>query len=378
MENASETRPSPNPPLTDHEIALLARLDEIAQSLLIPRAEAVDMAGEVPRDNLQALARAGLVGVTTPTEWGGQACSGTFLREYTERLTAACGTTWFVLTQHLGSCSTLAGSQNPLPREQFLRAMANGDHWVGVGFGHLRRPQPMLRAEKVDGGYVLNGVAPWVTGWPILSGVILGAVMASDEGRHVYLYAPAVESEGLRSTPPLPLCAMNATATTEVQLTDLFLPDENWLRFSSRDEMARGDLNGIAGAVAPPLGCARGSLRVLRDLAAKRSGLPEIARVADALEREIDTCRSEARRWADGPKDTPDYKAGALAARAGAILLATRAAHSAVAAAGGAANDRSHPAQRLFREAMFYTLTAQTGDVRDATLAALFPPEQGA
>ena len=83
---------------------------------------------------------------------------------------------------------------------------------------------------------------------------------------------------------------MNATATTEVQLTDLFLPDENWLRFSSRDEMARGDLNGIAGAVAPPLGCARGSLRVLREIAAKRPGLPEIARTADALEREIDAC----------------------------------------------------------------------------------------
>ena len=157
MENASETRPAPNPPLTDHETALLARLDEIAASLLIPRAEVVDSAGGVPRENLQALARAGLVGVTTPTEWGGQACSGTFLREYTERLTAACGTTWFVLTQHLGACSTLANSQNPLPREQFLRAMANGNHWVGVGFGHLRRPQPMLRAEKVGGGYRLNG-----------------------------------------------------------------------------------------------------------------------------------------------------------------------------------------------------------------------------
>jgi isovaleryl-CoA dehydrogenase len=368
MENASELQTPLTPTLSEAEQALLMRAREVAETVLEPNAEIVDQSDQPPLDNLRALAEAGLVGVTTPSAFGGAGASGAFMREYTETLTAACGTTWFVLTQHLGACGMV--NTNPILRDRYLTDMAQGRHWVGVGFGHLRRPEPMLRAEEAPGGWRLTGIAPWVTGWPILSGVIYGAVMPDGE-RHLYVYADATENDTLRSTPPLPLCAMNASATTEVKLDGLFVPEENFIKFSSREEMARSDRNGIAGAVSPPLGCAVGSLKLLRAVADKRKQLPAIARAADALEAEIAACRSEARQWADGPKDTDEYKEGALNARAWAIELAVRAAHRAVAASGGAANSRSHPAQRRFREAMFYTLTAQTGDIMEATLDRL-------
>ena len=369
MENAAELQTSNTPALTERETALLTAAQEIAGSVLEPNAEKLDQGLWPLSANLEALAAAGLVGVTTPPEWGGGGASGAFQREYTEILTAACGTTWFTLTQHLGSCSQIAGSVNPSLRERFLRDMAAGRHYVGVGFGHLRRPQPMLTAEPVPSGWRLNGVAPWVTGWPLLSGVIYGATLPDD--RHLFVYAAAQESAALASSPPLPLCAMNASATTEVRLIDLFVPEEDFVRYSSREEMARGDEGGIAGAVNPPLGCARGSLELLRQLAAKRSNLSAIAAAADALEKEIAACRAEARRWAEGPKDNPEYKPGALNARAWAIELAVRAAHMTVTAASGGANSLDHPAQRRFREAMFYTLTAQTGDILTATLERL-------
>jgi len=53
------------------------------------------------------------------------------------------------------------------------------------------------------------------------------------------------------------------------------------------------------------------------------------------------------------------------------IELAMRAAHAASAASSGSANYLWHPAQRLLREAMFYTIQAQTFEVMDATLARL-------
>jgi alkylation response protein AidB-like acyl-CoA dehydrogenase len=355
--------------LSDDECELLARAQHVADTVLGPRAEETDRSSDPPADNLRRLAEAGLLGVTTPREWGGSGCSGTFMRAFTERLTAACGTTWFTLTQHLGACGMLAGSENPSPRERFLRDMAAGRHLVGVGFGHLRRPQPMLRAEPVSsGGWRLTGVSPWVTGWPILDGVVYGATLPDE--RHLYVYVPAEESDALRSSPPLPLCAMNGSATTEVRFESHFVPGENFVKYSSRDEMARGDTHGIAGAVSPPLGCARGSVKSLRATAEKRR-LGFLREAADALDAEINACRAEAFRWADGPKDTPDYKPGALKARAWAIELAVRAAHAAVASASGAANSLDHPAQRRFREAMFYTLIAQTGDVMAATVARL-------
>ena len=373
MENAAELQSSDTPALTDNDNALWAAAQEIADTQLEPNAEKLDQ-GQLPlRYNLDALAAAGLVGVTTPAEWGGAGASGAFQREFTEILTAACGTTWFTVTQHLGSCGQIASSVNPSLRERFLRDMAAGRHYVGVGFGHLRRPQPMLRAEPVPGGWRLTGVAPWVTGWPLLSGVIYGATLPDE--RHLYVYAAAQESDALRSSPPLPLCAMNASATTEVELNNLFVPEEDFVRYSSREEMAKGDEAGIAGVVHPPLGCARGSLKLLRQLAAKRKNLSAIEDAANALENEIAACRAEARRWAESPKNIPEYKPGALNARAWSIELAVRAAHMTVAAASGGANSLDHPAQRRFREAMFYTLTAQTSDIMGATLERLSRPE---
>ncbi len=378
MENASETQlPSPGPGLSEREMALLAHAQKIADTVLEPRAEAVDQSGQPPSENLRALAAAGLVGVTTPLEWGGQACSGTFQREYTEILAAACGTTWFVLTQHLGACSMLAGSANPTLREKYLRAMASGDHYVGVGFGHLRRPEPMLRARVTDGGWILNGVAPWVTGWPLLKGTVYGAVLEESAGeggdqKHLYVYIEATESATQHSTPPLPLCAMNATATTEVRLENQFVPEDQFAKYSSRNEMMRGDYNGIAGPPAQILGCARGSLKQLRGVAAKRPKLTAISDAAEALASEIDACRAECLRWAQTPdKSVPEYKPNALKARAWAIELGVRAAHTALTASGGSANSLDHPAQRRIREAMFYTLTAQTADIMGATLERL-------
>ncbi|MBC8136397.1 MAG: acyl-CoA/acyl-ACP dehydrogenase [Fibrella sp.] len=372
MENSAETNVPADTALNDDETRLLATAKQICDTIIEPRAESVDNGGANPGENLQALADAGLVGVTTPVEWGGSACSGAFQREFTEALTAACGTTWFILTQHLGSCGTIAGSKNQTLRERYLRDMAAGRHYVGVGFGHLRRKEPMILATAVSGGYRLTGIAPWVTGYPYLSGIIFGASLDTDTDRHVYLYAPAEESDALRSTPPLPLCAMNATATTEVELQDLFVPEENLVKWSSRDEMARGDFYGIAGATAPPLGCAIGALRTLRSVAQKRGdGLPVLPAAVTAFENEIAACRVESRRIADGFKDTPVYKEEALQARAWAIELAVRVSHAAIAGAGGAGNSRLHPAQRRFREAMFYTLTAQTGDILSATVGRL-------
>jgi alkylation response protein AidB-like acyl-CoA dehydrogenase len=376
MENAGELSVATShlmDQLPAHEQVLLTTLQHLCDTQIEPVAEEIDMRGSVPCEHLAALAAAGLVGVTTPQSLGGQACSSEFMHLFTRTLTAACGTTWFVLTQHLGSCGQIAGSSNPVLREKFSQKMAAGEHYVGVGFGHLRRPQPMLIATVVDGGWTLTGTAPWVTGWPILSGVIFGAVLEGEPEKHLYVYADAKESDQLRSSPPLPLCAMNASETTEIVLDGLFIPTENFVRYSSRQEMARGDKNNIASNVAPPLGCAYGSLRTLKEISSQRS-LPAIIAACDALEAEILACELEGRRWATAPKEPPydsAYLENALHVRAWAIELAVRAAHMTVTAASGIANNRTHPAQRRLREAMFYTLAAQTSEIMSATLDRL-------
>ena len=61
--------------------------------------------------------------------------------------------------------------------------------------------------------------------------------------------------------------------------------------------------------------------------------------------------------------------AAGAAERDRGLALARRATDALVAASGGGAMSLDHPAQRLSREATFYMIQAQTGELRAASLA---------
>ena len=117
------------------------------------------------------------------------------------------------------------------------------------------------------------------------------------------------------------------------------------------------------------LGCARAGLdQLLAAWERKRSDFLKDAH--DGLERELDECRRQTILAQEtGDEDvTTDEK---LRIRAWAIDLAVRCAHAGVAAHSGAANSVKHPAQRVYREALVYTVSAQTTGIMEATLRRL-------
>jgi len=289
-------------------------------------------------------------------------------------MASACGVTAFVQQQMHAGGGFVGGGRSDTLKAQMLPQFASGQTLCGVAFSHLRRPgPPMLRAERVAGGYRLNGVAPWVTGWALMDGFILGASLPGSG--HLFAYVPKDGLSGeITAGPRIPLAVMNASDTVEVTFTDVFLPEDLGLSERPADALTRSDFCGISGHVFLPLGCARGSIHYLRALAEKRSN-GSFAEAADVLAREVDECRANALAWSGTCADLPDYKEHALLSRASAIVLAVRAAHAAVTATGGSAHLLSQPPQRLLREAIFYTTTAQTSDVQSATLDLLISPD---
>lgn len=366
------------------EAAILEAARRVAETVLGPRAQESDRAEGPNRDNFRALAEAGLLGLAIPREYGGLDASGVTQREYTEILAAACGVTTFIQAQHHGSSRLIANGPNEALKRRLLPDLAVGRTLCAISFAHLRRPgPPVLRADLVSGGYRLNGTAPWVTGWGLMNQVVFGATLP--DGRFVYVWSPGTREEfadlftgiappdgnwgTLRASAPLPLCAMNASATVELTLEDWFVPETHWLTESDRETMQRNDRNGVLGATAMPLGCAAASVRVLCETAERRS-IPALRRAAEAFGKEWEAARAQVEAWSGRPGE-PDFFANAIRIRAWCIEMAVRAAHAAVTASSGAANMLTHPAQRLLREAMFYTIQAQTHEVMDATLARL-------
>ena len=355
---------------------ILREAQRLADEIFRPNAERADQGGihDQVSTNVRLLADAGYYGLGIPVAQGGLGADEPTRREFTELMATACGVTAFVQQQLHAGGGFVGGGRSDALKTDLLPRFASGEVLCGVAFSHLRRPgPPMVSATPTPGGYLINGTAPWVTGWSLLDSFILGATLPN--GDHLFAYVPKAGNEAsLEPGPRIPLAVMNASDTVEVTFHDLFLPSECVLSERPAESLRRADFCGISGHVFLPLGCARGSVHYLEALAVKRGSAP-LHDAATELAREIDACRHQALAWTGTCADLPEYKERALQARATAILLAMRAAHATVTATGGGAHLLSNPPQRLMREAMFYTTTAQTTDVQGATLDLLISPE---
>jgi len=364
--------------------ALLDCARSVCENLLGPNAQKADRAGMPLIENYRALADAGLLGIALPRSFGGLDAPGAVQRQYTEMLSSYCGVTTFVQAQHHGSSRMIANGPNELLKQTVVPELAAGRQMCAISFAHLRRPGlPTLVADEVSGGYRLTGTAPWVTGWGLMNQVVFGATLS--DGRFVYLWSPGNREEfstlfdltepmdpewgEMTASPPIPLCAMNSSSTVALHLNKWFIPADHFLAESNRETMDRNDRNGVLGATAMPIGCATAALRVLSDVADRRP-IPAIRRAAEQFTLELADARAQVEGWSARGAE-PDFFLNALRIRAWCIELAVRASHAAITSVSGSANSLDHPAQRLMREAMFYTIQAQTREVMSATLERL-------
>ena len=161
-----------------------------------------------------------------------------------------------------------------------------------------------------------------------------------------------------------------------VAFEDLFVPDDDVLLVEPLETWRRQD--GITTSQPSPaaLGVADTSCRLLVERGAER-GDRTTKEVAAALEGELTRSRQGAYDLADAPM--PDQPGRALdahlarlvEARVSNLEIAQKASTALVTALGGGAMTRTHPAQRLAREALFYVVQAQTDAIRRATLTRL-------
>jgi hypothetical protein len=329
--------------------ALVEAAHHLADSLLAPTAQATDQADVVPRSHLDALAAAGLCGLSCPP-----AVPLPAVREIYETLAGACGVTFFVWVQHHAPVRLLAATDNTGLRDRHLDDLCAGRTLGGVAFAYLRRPgPPAVTASRVQGGWRLDGTAPWVTSWG-LAGLYAVAARAGDEV--VFVAVAGRESASLRASSPLPLAAMNASSTVALTFDGLFVPDEEVISVLAFEAWQARDRVATAQPHPAVFGIAATACRLLGD---------------ERLSAELEERRRRSYALADAGGTSAEDLAALVDARAGSLELAGRAATALVASVGGRAMSTDHPAQRLLREAAFFVIQAQTPALRQATLRQL-------
>lgn len=341
------------------EPALLARARSHLREEVAPRAAELDRDPIALGRALDRLAELGLLGVRVPTALGGVGFDLEGMFAFQEELARASGALAFLATQHLGATALLARLGLPAVQRELLPDLCGGRRRLGIGFSHLRRAgRPLLVATPLaDGGWRLDGRVAWVTGQGFFEGFVLAGTL--EDGAAVFGLAPLADEPGLSVGAPMELAAMASTRTVEVRLEGWTLPPGRVAFQVPAGWIEENDRVTVAARSAFPLGCARAGLDALSDT-------PGAGAALERLEAEHARCRAAVLAL---PSSAPLEEREQL--RAWATELSVRCAYAAVTAAGGRALDLSHPSQRVYREALAFTVLGQTAGVQRATLDRL-------
>lgn len=346
----------------------VAAAQRVADEVLFPNAKDVDRSDQIPERNLAALADAGLFGLVGPVSHGGLDVDARSARRAMAAVGSGCGATFFVWVQHHGVVRALRSSPNDALVEVHLGELCAGRALAGTAFAHVRRTGPAaISATRIDGGWRLDGHAPWATSWGAADWFSVAA--ESGDGELVWSLVPGAGANGVTAT-ALALPVFGATATVALRFDRCVVSDDQVIAVETAEQWRRTDRRHASLGQPAVLGVVERARRLLAD---ERDD--DAARAADALAIEL------AVRWgidddladalAVGDDDATDVIAAASDHRAACLDLARRSTTALLAAVGGRGMDLTHPAQRLAREADFYVIQAQTADGRAATLRSV-------
>ena len=308
---------------------------------------AVDGAERVPAAHLDLLARAGFYGLAGPPSCGGldldlpSACS------VIEILAGGCLTTTFVWQQHHGAVRSVLSAPAQALREQWLEPLCTGARRAGVALGGALPGPPLLRARRVSGGYLLDGMSPWVTGWGMID---LLQVAARDDQDNVVTALLAAQPGPTLAAEPLRMVAVMASCTVQLHFGGHFVSDDSVTAVTAHREVLARDAAGLRINGSLALGVAARCCQLIGP---------------SPLDGELAACR--AALDSAGPQSMP-------AARAGASALATRAAAALTATVGSRAILTSEHAQRLARESLFLLVFASRPAIKESLTGLLTAP----
>ncbi len=252
--------------LTDEEKMVRDTVAEFTNKEVLPIIEDYYMKGEFPKHLIPKMGELGLFGMTLPEKFGGSGTNN-----------VAYGLAMQELERGDSGIRSFASVQSGLvmypiytfgseeQKEKYLPKLATGEL---IGCFGLTEPDygsnpggMITKAEKVDGGYILNGAKMWITNgsiadiaivWAKVDGVIRGFIVDT-------------KSEGFSAPLMKGKLSLRASVTSELVFQDIFVPDENLLPEAKGLKAPLKCLNqaryGIAwGAVGSMIACYEAAL----------------------------------------------------------------------------------------------------------------------
>jgi alkylation response protein AidB-like acyl-CoA dehydrogenase len=254
--------------LSPDEIALQVRACAFSQTVVRPRAAAIDRDERYPFDIVKALAEAGFLGMTMPKALGGQGRSFLDAVLVIEEMAKSCTVTARIVVEtNMGAISTVMAYGSQAQKELAARLVLAGDKPAicitepDAGSDALAMT---TRADKRGDVYVINGKKHWITGAGVSRLHLIFARVFDERGQELGIGGfLAVRDEG--NGPNLGL-----RVTKREQTMGLRGMPEGELTFEDLEVPA-------AMAVLPPSGFRRGFADLMNAYNSQRVGAGTVA-----------------------------------------------------------------------------------------------------
>lgn len=328
----------------------------------------LDEAGDRwPSQQLELMRAAGVYRWFISVEQGGCGWSSRDLVEAYVRMSSACLSSTFILTQRVAALKRIALSPKAALRARLLPRFLTGEQTATVGISHLttsrRHTEPAMEFRPSgQGGFVLNGFCPWVTGANDVTRVVVGA--ENENGQQV-LAAVLVSSLGVTIDAGFELIALGDTHTGAVHMSDVLVAEEDIIAGPVKDVLASlGSVStGSFQTSALALGLTASAIGFLENETLNR---PNLQPSTEALRAQYVSLLAMLLDAVDGHPVCTNEEL-----RRDANSLVLRATQAAMVAAKGAGFMTGHPVGRWCREAMFFLVWSCPQAVRDANLCEL-------
>lgn len=166
----------------DTQLQFKESVSQFAQENIAPHASTIDQSNYFPKEvNLwKLMGDFNLHGITAPEEYGGLGLGYLYHCVAMEEISRASGSVGLSYGAHSNLCiNQLVRNGNPAQRQKYLPKLISGEHVGALAMSEPNAGSDVVsmkcKADRVDGGYIINGNKMWCTNGPVAQTLVVYA-----------------------------------------------------------------------------------------------------------------------------------------------------------------------------------------------------------